>query len=180
MSALELDDAKGYLGMDLDKHTEDTDLQGTIDAAEAIIGQRCGPIASTTVTRRIRGGSWQLVLPVLPVISLTSVTPYSGTALTLGDLYVDPVTGLVTFNTLSPFVSAYYDVVYEAGRATVPADLLLAIRKLVKHTWAPRRGPTGRGTPADARATDRTPGSAYLLPYEVSELIAPYIQHGVG
>jgi hypothetical protein len=117
-----------------------------------------------------------LALPITPAISLTSVTPRSGTALTLADLYLDTVSGLVTYNNLGPFVAAYYDVVYSAGRTTCPNDLLFAAKELVRHLWATQRGGVGRTRP-DAEAV---PGAAHLLPYRVSELIAPHVQIGVG
>lgn len=174
MSALSLDEAKAYLN--IQSSNSDAKLQATIDAAEAALGQRVGPIGSTTVTRRLQGCCSVLNLPITPVISLTSVTPYQGTALTVTDLYVDKVTGLVTFNNLVGFPSLYYDVVYEAGRSPVPGDLIEAIRALVEHMWQPARGP--RSTSGDT--SGNLPGAAHALPYRVQELIAPYVQVGVG
>jgi hypothetical protein len=114
---------------------------------------------------------------VTPAVSLTSVTPYSGTALTLSDLYLDTRTGLVTFNNMSPFVAAYYDVVYDAGRSTCPADLLFAVKELVRHLWATQRAGARGGASAEGNAA---PGAAHLLPYRVAELIVPHAQIGVG
>jgi hypothetical protein len=182
MSALLLADAKTHLNITV--NTYDTELQAIIDSAEATLATRVGPLVTTSVTRRLAGGVYQLALPITPAISLTSVTPRSATALTLTDLYLDTTTGLVTYNNLGPFVAAYYDVVYDAGRATCPTDLLLAVKELVRHLWASQRG-SARGSAAaepvgNTRATGPVPGVAYLLPNRVNELIAPHVQIGVG
>lgn len=174
MSALTLAEAKTHLNITVT--TYDNELQAVIDSAEAVLTQRVGPLVSTPTTRRVQGGSYSLVLPVTPALTLTSVTPRSGTALTLTDLYLDVRTGLVTYNNLGPFVAAYYDVVYNAGRTTCPSDLLFAVKELVRHMWAPQRGGAARTLPDGAGL----PGAAHLLPYRVSELIAPHVQIGVG
>lgn len=170
MSALTLAEAKSVLN--ITTNTYDTDVQAVIDSAEAALAQRVGPLSTTAVTQRIPGGAAVLALSTTPVISLTSVTPYNGTALTLSDLYLDAAAGLVSFNNLTGFGALYYDVAYSAGRTTCPNDLLLAVRELVRHLWQTRRAPK----PND----DTAPGSAHLLPYRVSELIGPHVQIGVG
>lgn len=179
MSALELDDAKAHLNITVT--TYDLELQAVIDSAEAALAERVGPLVSTQVTRRIPGGVWELALPITPAISLTSVTPRSGTALNLADLYLDTTTGMVTYNNLGPFVAAYYDVVYAAGRETCPKDLLFAIKELVRHLWQTQRG-SGRSMLAEVQPGEvrGIPGAAHLLPFRVSELIAPHMQIGVG
>lgn len=174
MSALTLAEAKTHLNITVS--TYDTELQAVIDSAEAALAKRVGPLVSTAVTRRIPGGTYELALPVTPAISLTSVTPRSGTALTLTDLYLDTTTGMVTFNNLGPFVAAYYDVVYAAGRTTCPSDLLFADKELVRHLWTTQRG----GTPRRSDDANPVPGAAHLLPYRVSELIAPHVQVAAG
>lgn len=179
MPALSLTEAKAHLNITTDQYN--TDLTAIIASAEATLAQRCGPLSSTTFTHRIPGGAWHLALPVTPVISLTTVTPYSGTDLTISDLYLDINSGLVTANNLTPFVAAYYDVTYDAGRATCPDDLLLAAKELVRHLWESRRGPSTRSSAEPVQSHLRPlPGTAHALPYRISELIAPHIQVGVG
>jgi NADH:ubiquinone oxidoreductase subunit H len=63
--------------------------QGCVEAT------RLGPLLASPVTRQVRGGGTALVLPVTPAVSLISVTPLDGTALTLSDLSLDPATGMV-------------------------------------------------------------------------------------
>jgi hypothetical protein len=112
-------------------------------------------------------------------VSLTSVTPYNGTALTLSDLYLDTASAVVTYNSGAGFSANYYDVVYQAGRTTCPDDLLMAVLELVRHLWLTRRGPTRRPGSDPSEGTSNTvPGAAYLLPFRVSELVAPHLQPG--
>ena len=174
MSVLTLAEAKTHLN--LTGSTHDTELQDAIDSAESVIAKRVGPLASTATAVRVRGMCSALVLPVLPAISLTSVTGAGGAALTLADLYLDTASGLVTYDDGSAFSERYYDVVYAAGRGTCPDDLLLAVKELVRWLWQPQRGPKARGT-----ADQETPtGLGYLLPYRVEQLIQPHIQPGFG
>jgi hypothetical protein len=176
MSVLALADARAYLN--IAGTDRDGELASTIAAAEAVIGQRCGPLASTATTVRVAAnGSW-LVLPTTPAVSLTSVTPVGGSALTLSDLYLDTASAVVTYNSGGGF-SGSYDVVYNAGRTTCPDDLLMAVKELVRHLWSTRRGPTRRPGSDPSESTSNTvPGAAYLLPFRVSELIAPHLQPG--
>lgn len=172
MSALTLAQAKSHLN--ISGTTYDTELQGVIDAAEAVIAQRCGPLTPTTVTRRVEGG-YGLTLPVLPALTLTSVTPADGTALTLGDLYLDTASGVVAYNGGSGFYTRYYTVVYTAGRDSVPADLLFAVKELVRHLWETRRGPTRR---PGSEPSESVPGAAYALPRRVEQMLTPHLQSG--
>jgi len=174
VSTLTLAEAKQHLAITDTKYDEE--LPGFIDSAEAALAQLCGPLESTEVTRRVPGCSGVLVLPVTPALELTTVTPQSGAALTLSDLYLDTVTGMVTSNTLGGFGAAFYTVVYDAGRTVCPADLLMAVKELVRHMWETRRGNMSR-----AGTLDTSPvGAAHALPYRVTELIAPHLQPGVG
>lgn len=169
MSALELGDAKAHLKLTGDSSVDDAYLQAVIDAAEAAIAKRTGPLEPTARTHRISGGCHALVLPALPVLSLTSVTPINGAALTLGDLYLNTEAGIVTYVYGGWFTAFAYDVVYQTGRSTVPDDLLYGVKELVRHMWGPQRGAIQRSpaTPPDA-------GPGYLMPNRVLELIGPH------
>lgn len=172
MSVLTLALAKTHLNITVS--TFDAELQTFIDSAEAVIGQHCGPLTSTPTTARVVPHDTRLPLPVTPAIDLTSVTPADGAALTLSDLYLNTAAGVVTYNAGTSFTARYYTVVYNAGRSSVPADLLLADKELVRHLWATQRGSTARPGPAGSD----TPGAAHMLPFRVSELISPHMQYG--
>jgi hypothetical protein len=175
VSVLTLAQAKTHLNITVT--TDDTELQTIIDSAEAVLTRYCGPLEETVTTERSPGGVYTLVLRKSPVISLVSVTPYQGAALTLTDLYLDPATGLVTYNSGAAFTSMYYTVVYSAGRSSCPADLLQAVKELVRHMWDTQRGRLAPGGPrASDSASNTLPGAGYLLPFRVQELIAQHRQ----
>lgn len=173
MSVLLLADAKTHLN--ITGTTPDVELQAVIDSAEAAIVKKCGPLASTATSVRVRGCTHMLALPVMPAISLTSVTPRDGSALTLSDLYLNTASAVVTYNDGSRFPATYYDVVYSAGRTTCPDDLLFAVKELVRHLWQTQRGLTARTLPSEDGAAS---GAGYLLPNRVLTLIGPHTQPG--
>lgn len=178
MVALSVDDAKRHLNITTAAH--DAEVAAIIAAAEAAISHHVGPLEPTTVTKRVFGRDG-LMLPVVPVISVTSVTPYNGTALTVADLYADPDTGIVSYLSGASFGNGAYTVVYEAGRTILPDDLALAVKELVRHLWDSQRGPTRRpGSPASDGASNSMPGAGYLLPFRVQELIAPHMQIAIA
>lgn len=177
MSVILLADAKAHLN--ITGSDKDVELQAVLDGAEGAIAERCGPLTSTEVTERVTGGGCGLVVRETPVVSLTSLTPVNGTAYTVADFTVDKSAGVIEWTSGARFASGRYDVVYEAGRTSVPDDLKYGILELVRHMWATQRGPTRRpGSPASEGASNTLPGAAYLLPFRVTELIAPHVQVG--
>lgn len=177
MSVLTLADAKTHLNITVT--TWDTELQVVIDAAEAAIARRVGPLEATPVTNRVRGGGVSLLLTTLPVVSLTSVTSVDGDALDVDDLYVSPG-GVVEYASATTcFPAATYSVAYFAGRATTPDDLLFAVKELVRHLWTPQRGNGSRpGAQPSTELSNTLPGSAFVFPFRVEQLLTPYVQAG--
>lgn len=177
MSVVSLAEVKTHLNLTVSTH--DAEVQSFIDAAEAAIGERVGPLASATTTVRVRGGGRSLVLPLAPAVSLMSVTPADSTALSLSDLYLDAAAAIVSYVSGGTFSARHYDVVYEAGRSTCPADLKLAVKELVRHLWSTQRGSTARPGSRESEATSNTlPGAAYVFPFRVEQLLAPHEQPG--
>ena len=176
MSVLTLAAAKQHLNITTAE--SDAELQDTIDAAEALIAKKCGPLTATVTTSRVRGYSGQLRLPITPVISLTSVTPVQGSALDLSGVVVS-ASGVVEFTYSGWFGYGLYDVVYTAGRSSVPDDLLRGVKEMVRHLWSTQR-PSGRfSSPLSDAAANTIPGSAFLFPFRVEQAISDYMQAGV-
>lgn len=170
-----LTDAKTHLNITVS--TYDDELSRMIGVAEDVIASRCGPLAPVSVTCRVRGTAHGIALPTMPAISLTSVTPVNGTALTLGDLYLDTPAGVVSYNS-GGSLTGTYDVVYRAGREICPNDLFMAVLELLRHMWNSQRGAGNPATSPFDGASNTLPGAGYLLPFRVSELIAPYLSIG--
>lgn len=178
MSVLTLSEAKAHLN--ISGSGSDTELQDFIDAAEAAIAQKCGPLTAVEKTERLRGGRRGLVLRHTPVVELTSVTPVGGSALDLDALDVDLSAGVIELGSGALWPASRFDVVYDAGRASVPDDLLMGVKELVRHTWtASQRGGSSRpGAQRSDSLANTLPGSAYLFVYRVQEYLNPHVQVG--
>lgn len=175
MSALALADAKTHLN--ITSNTSDGELQAMIDAAEAILANSVGPLTVQPASKvRVAGGN-QLVVPVAPIATLTSVASSDGVAVDTTLLSVDKSAGIIYYtDNLTRFAAVAYDVTYAAGWGTVPPDLMLGIKEMVRHLWTTQRGAlVSRST---QQGQDPTPG--YLMPYRVEQLIEPYRQINVG
>jgi len=170
VAVLTLAEAKTHLNITAD--TYDAELATVVDAAESVLTARCGPLVSMAETRRVNAGGPELVLPSMPVVSLTSVTPVNGTVLPLTDLHLNTLTGVVRYNTGASFPVGAYDVVYEAGRTVLPDDLLYALKELTRHLWSSSQRGGSRRPGSEAMAANP---ATYLLPYAVQSLIEPHM-----
>lgn len=177
MSLVLLADVKAHL--DIQTSSNDVDLQAMIDAAEATIAQILNAgsgLASESVSTRVAGRTRTLVLTRGPVLSITSVTGSLSGVLSLSDLDIDLEHGLIHYPPLQllAFLDPFYTVVYDVGFASLPPDLALAVKELVRHFWTSRRGPTGRV------GSEVPSGVGYALPNRVLELLAPRMQPGIA
>ena len=173
MSALSLPVARAYL--QIKNSVDDMEVQDTIDAAEAILANSVGPLTVLAQrTDRVLGGS-KLILPLAPVVSVASITAPDGTTVDQSTLTINTAAGVIYFSDgVTGFWQNVYDVTYTPGRATVPGDLLMAVKEMVRHLWRTQRGPAaGSGGPDQQ-------GAGYLMPYRVQELIEPYRLITVG
>jgi hypothetical protein len=182
VTVLDLDEAKQHLNISDTKH--DAELVGIIAAAEAAIANRVGPLEPTDVFARVAGGT-MLVLPTMPVVSITTVTPYGGAVLDPSTYFLDPVAGTLASAYGQRYASyyplPYYDIVYVAGRAECPDDLLLAVKELVRHLWGTQRGGSQRPGSQQSDAMSNTlPGAAYAFPFRVEQLLASHEMPVIG
>lgn len=162
MSVLALDDAKAHLN--ITGTTSDDEVQAFIDAAEARLSGEVGALDLVPRSERVPGCSDVLVLASLPVAALTSVTPTDGDALDVSDLYLDRDAGVVTYRDGSSFGARLYTVVYTPGLLDPGANIVQAVKELVRHMWKTQRGQMRVDPEADPSAT-------FALPRRVLELI---------
>lgn len=176
MSVLDLTTAKDHLNITGDAY--DVKVQAALDAAEAAIARKVGPLTATAVTSRVSGRSSALVLPTVPVVSVTSVTGSDSSTISVADLVTDPA-GVVEYATCGSFPAAAYTVVYQAGRASLPADLEMAVLELLRHLWTTQRGGGTRpgSTPSEG-LSNTLPGAAFTFPIRVEQLIEAYVPLG--
>lgn len=179
MSVVPLADLKTHL--DITDNTDDAELQDKLDAAEAHLARLVGPLESETVTDEIHsGGRASLLLRRYPVVSFTSAEYADGTAITVGDLDVDPESGIVRwgYNTAGWFIAGTRNVkvTYEAGRSALPPDLTLAVLLLAADMWETQRGnaPPALAFSPDSETGGFSPSGLPLLPPRVEQLIGPF------
>lgn len=178
MSVVLLAEVKTHLNMSAS--TSDAEIQDFIDSAEAEVEMKCGPLTSVAKTERLKssGGAF-LTLRHTPVVSLTSITPVSGTAYDVALFETDLSAGVVEWRSGAAFAAGWYVVVYQAGRATVPKDLKLAIMELLRDNWRSQRGGSARPAAApNAGLSDTLPQSAFTFSTSVMQKLAPHIQVG--
>jgi hypothetical protein len=103
---------------------------------------------------------------------LTSITSATGDVINVSDVVVSRA-GIVEYPIGGYFPARWYVVVYQAGRTTVPADLLNGVKELLQDLLESQRGPNTRpGLPPDV------PSLPFLFSYKVESLIEPYVQAG--
>lgn len=153
----------------------DGELADVLDAAVEMVGGLIGPIVSVTVTETHYGMSSNLLLlRRMPVGALTAISARYGatsTALTLGDYELDPATGIVRTVSGSGF-RGDFTVTYSSGRATVPADIRLAVLIIASHLWETQRVPGASRAFGQPEAPPVSRG--FAIPNRAADLLAPY------
>ena len=78
--------------------------------------------------------------------------------------------------TYGSFWARSYDVVYVAGRTSVPAAVGEAALIILNHLWAPQVGGTGgvQVGGVDTSGEPFTTGFGFAIPNRAKELLAPY------
>jgi len=143
-SLVTLDDVHSHLN--LPDSSADAEIMGFIEAATAYVEFQTGPIIPKQFTEVHDGGGPSIVLDNPPVLSVESVTEYVGaTGYTLTQSELGSPTGAYAFSIddaargiltrrwsgglVGPFVGGVKNVqvTYTAGRASVPADIRMAV-----------------------------------------------------
>lgn len=139
------------------------EIEATIAEATAHIEQIVGPLEPSTRTALVSVSSGVATVPVWPVLSVTSGVDSAGVTVDVSAVKVRPG------GVLSSCPASLYEVTYQAGRASCPADLKAALVELTRHLWQARRSSkAGPGTQGDGQA----PG--YLIPNRVAALLEPH------
>ena len=183
VAVLPLQDAKDALNIAQSNTAYDNEIAVMVASIESALERITGgPLATTTVTERVRVGHGYRSLalrerPVVEVLSITDIA--SGTALALFDLDVDTNAGIVRRTLLQPFWSRgpYYTVVYTAGWGiSLPSAFNLAARVILAHLWEIQQGPGVRPSMggSDMTRTYRDVGLGFAIPNRAMEIMAPY------
>lgn len=171
-SIISLADARSHLNMV--SNVSDEELRQVISAATVVVEnylKRAVVRATRVEYLNVRAGQ---VLRLLwtPVLSVTSLATIDGaTSWTVGNLFVNPETGIV--HTLSGSVpSGQLTATYVAGMTYIPANYREATEIIAQHLWDAKRGTAGSPF---AGGLD-TPGAGitsfgYSIPHRAKELL---------
>lgn len=148
-----------------------THLAAATDWVEDEIG---GPTYPTTITETHTGVVDTIIPRRRPVISVASITPYLGTALSTDAYRVDTDLGVIFLRYSS---ATEYAIVYRAGFATaMPERVKLAGLIVAEHLWETQNGFAGRRNADDFV----TSGFGYAIPRRAQDLIDKSKLPGIG
>jgi hypothetical protein len=150
------------------------DLRLYIAAATPVIEDIVGSVVVSPETYATHGGRHAIVLPKKPD-SITAVT-VDGEALT--DFYTEYG---ILYSGSRGYPSAFgwgeVVVTYQSGNATIPPNVRLATRELVRHWVQIGKHSVGGKRPEATDGETHTP-SGYAVPRRVIELCAPHERTG--
>jgi uncharacterized phiE125 gp8 family phage protein len=181
----------------------DAELPGFITTASDMIESRIGPVVGAPTFDEYydggNGSTTQLVLRHSPVVAISAISeaytvtwvktlqpqPLDGTATdSSGYGYtVDLQNGLVTRRAagmVAPFAAGKRNihVVYTAGYAVIPPELITAAKILIKHLWEERRGGAKRpGLGGNDEGSLKDEGD---FPARVEEILANFYVPGIA
>lgn len=170
-----LDDVKAHLN--ITSTTNDEELRFAILAASDWVESKIGPVAKRIYTQTVRCGGSPIALDHAPVISVTSVTPAGGVALSALSLDADLDAGLIypAFGYSWPtWTYGTVTVVYVAGRTVVPAAVQWATKEYVAWLWDTQRG-AAQASPAQADLDQFGTGTFATVPRRIEQALEPYL-----
>lgn len=162
-----LDELKDQINRGRSNTADDDELRTYLMAATEVVEYKLdGPIVPTTYTERHRVGGDRIVPRKRPLISVTSLTPYQGTALDPSAYTADTDTDTVILRSLWP---GEYVLVYRAGPAELRESYKLAGLIIAQHLWRTQHGGGGRQLPAEE--VTMVPGFSFAVPLRAIELL---------
>lgn len=148
------------------------DLRLYVAAATPVIEDITGPMLARTEVFSTWGGGSAVVLPGDPSSIISVVV--NGTAVTefVSDLSVGILYGGSRLAPVS-FSPGEVVVTYTVGGQTIPPNIRLAVRELVRHWWQIGMQSNGGAVRGQAPEGDVFTPSGYAVPRRVMELCAP-------
>lgn len=182
---LSLDEARRAVGRSsrARANARDDELMGYVAAVTPIIEDIVGPILPRVCDEVHDGGGGAVMLRETPVLSVTSVTESGGSTpqdVTAAGWSVDLASGLLdrrNGTSLTCWAGGIRNihVVYTAGRAACPPNVLLAAKEELRFLWQTGRGAAHPGAGDEQTEVEYTP-AGYAVPRRVIELCAGEIR----
>lgn len=168
-----LDEFKAQL--DRPDYSDDKELRLYLEAATNHVEYLVGPLTPTTVTERVTGyGS--LVLSRYPVLSVTGISAVAGGVVSPvpvpGSGYTHSEMGGIQFSEYA--YANEFEITYEVGRTSIPADIKLAGLIIAQHLWSVQNARWTINAPNEDQMQS-APGSSFMVPWRAMELLRPYL-----
>ena len=161
--------AKASLGIPSSTTTNDSDIEAYIEAATPVIENITGPLLASSRTFRLDGGTAAVLLGCR-FNTVTSVTD-GGTAVV--DYVADSEAGIIYSSSTFAAGVRNVTVTVAVGSATIPPNVILATRELVRHWWQlGRQG--NRPAFGNEGIADASVPSGFAVPRRVIELCEPH------
>jgi hypothetical protein len=166
-------DGKLQLNIPATDTRDDDEIRGYIAAITPVIEDHIGACVRRTVVEYHQGNTSVIRLDAGPVLEVMSMTPY----LTAGTTYAPAVLrvtaeGRLTLLSGLPFSWGPYEITYTVGRATIPANAVLAGKMILQHLWESQRAAAGVPL-GGADETTMVPGFGFAVPNRALELLSP-------
>lgn len=142
-SLISIAEAKVGLNIPATTTTFDDELREYCEAVTRVVEDFVGPIVRRTVTRRCWGYAYSVRLPHTQILSITSIVLVrdGSQPITISDLAVDPLTGIVTYkNGITRFPYGDLDFTYVIGRTYVEPNWTLAAKEILQSNWRSQLG----------------------------------------
>lgn len=182
-----LQDAKDFLR--ITGTSDEAELQEFVDAASATAEFFTGDLLGATYTEVHDGGDAAIYTRHTPIKSVTSLTEYVGSiTYTLtnqplgqsvdawGYTIDDPQAGRIVRRSASGIVWRFapgvgnVTITYATGVTTIPPQVMLAVKLIIRHLWTTRRGPMPLQSMSDD-TTSQVAGIGYAIPNRAIELL---------
>lgn len=161
-----LEQFKDWLKFPPDDSTKDGKLLLALGAAtDWVRWRQGGPLKVTTFTERLWCNGQYLKQRKHPLVTVTSVTPQDGTAMSATSYIVDTTNSMIE---LSGGGYGWYTTVYTAGLAKISHRRRLAGQEVARHLWLIQNGSSGRGYPGDDVPTPL----GFAVPARAEELMS--------
>ncbi|GAB1823575.1 hypothetical protein [Herbidospora sp. RD11066] len=173
---ISLADLKNHLKQSGIATSDDEKLRGNIASACRVITDRMGEVSPITAVLEVERRGKTIILPVRPVIAITSVEQLPGLAVIpqadraagISGWSLESVEGVLV-HTGGRFGSAR--VTWRAGRNPIPPNFRLAALELAGHLWRTSQLNGGGGRPPVSNDEVIVPGVSFALPYSVRQLL---------
>jgi hypothetical protein len=172
ISLISMQEAKDHLNITTANYDEE--LSRFMQAATELVQSKGGHTIRQSFTDEISDDiAFQLVLPRMPVLSVTSVTSVwpGGPSWDTTQLRVSP-SGIVTQVQPVPFWWGPWTCVYQVGRAVPLETHLQAVKEQLRHLWETQRGSMPAPLLGGEEEFTTATGWQFSVPRRVLELLA--------